>query len=70
MTWNDRIVAMSINPDMATRDDVARLAADLMDANARVCEHERGDKMILQMLNNPKTIAEGIAALIRTEENK
>jgi len=52
---------MSVNPDMANRDDVARLAADLMDANARICEYERGDKMLLEMLGNPPTIAEGIA---------
>lgn len=30
--WLERIVALSVNPDMADRDDVARLAADLMEA--------------------------------------
>lgn len=30
--WTCRIMAISVNPDMADRDDIARLAADLMDA--------------------------------------
>ncbi len=32
LPWNERIPAISINPDMATREDIARLAAELMDA--------------------------------------
>lgn len=28
-TWMERINAISVNPDMATREDVARMASDL-----------------------------------------
>ena len=34
--WDARVVTLSVHPDCATRDDVARLAADLMAANARI----------------------------------
>jgi hypothetical protein len=32
LPWNERVAAISINPDMASREDVARMAAELMDA--------------------------------------
>jgi hypothetical protein len=32
MNWLERISTLSINPDMATREDIAHLAADLMEA--------------------------------------
>ncbi len=32
MDWLLRIPTLSINPDMATREDVARLASELMEA--------------------------------------
>lgn len=35
ITWNERIVAMSINPDMATRKDIADMAAELVEINGR-----------------------------------
>lgn len=35
MTWNERIATISIYPDMASKEDVARLASNLME-----CRHE------------------------------
>jgi hypothetical protein len=29
-TWFDRITVLSVHPDAATRDDISRLASDLM----------------------------------------
>ena len=31
LPWDERVTMLSINPDAATREDVARMAADLMD---------------------------------------
>jgi hypothetical protein len=36
MTWDERIATISINPDMASREDVANLASELMEARAEV----------------------------------
>jgi hypothetical protein len=33
LPWPERVVQLSIHPDAATRDDVAKLAAELMEAN-------------------------------------
>jgi hypothetical protein len=33
MEWNLRVPAISMNPELATRDDIARMAAELMEAN-------------------------------------
>jgi hypothetical protein len=34
MTWPERVATISIHAHMATRDDVARMAAELMVANS------------------------------------
>lgn len=36
LPWNERVPAISINPDMATRHDIARLAAELMEARNEI----------------------------------
>ena len=33
LSWSERLPMLSMNPDAATRTDVARLAAELMEAN-------------------------------------
>lgn len=32
LPWPDRVAMLSVNPDAANRDDVARMAAELMEA--------------------------------------
>jgi hypothetical protein len=34
--WEERVSMLSINPDAATQDDIARLAAELMEANYKL----------------------------------
>jgi len=36
--WNEKIPLLSINPDAASRWDIANLAADLMEANKKAIE--------------------------------
>jgi len=38
LPWNERVVLLSIKPDAARRQDIARLAAELMEANHKLCQ--------------------------------
>lgn len=38
MHWPTQIVALSVNPDAASRDDIARLASELMECRRLLCE--------------------------------
>lgn len=44
LPWSERVAMLSIHPDAASREDVARLAAELMEAKhllaALIAEHE------------------------------
>lgn len=39
--WSERVNMLSINPDAASRDDVAKMAAELSDAKAIEEERDR-----------------------------
>lgn len=46
--WVERVPMLSINPDAATRDDVANLAAELMESRRLLClvwNHMHGQNM-------------------------
>jgi len=75
--WSLRVPTLSINPDMATRNDVARLAAELMEANAAKLTLVAALEMILdewRMANiptlTPKQHGVIAAALAQAQEEK
>jgi len=43
LPWNERVAAISVNPDMASREDIARMAAELMEK----CSDEDVERMKL-----------------------
>ncbi len=46
LPWNERVPMLSIHPDAASRDDVARLAAELMEANKQVEQFNEALEML------------------------
>lgn len=50
LPWSERVPTISINPDMATRDDIARLASELMDALQKLSGHEIAAAMMLEQM--------------------
>lgn len=51
MLWfEERVPTLSINPDMATREDIARLAADLIEVNRQVVKLRIGIEQAIKFL--------------------
>lgn len=70
MDWSERITMLSIHPDAATRDDVAQLAAELMEANAEI-ERLRGKLDIITkalVRHNHRDILEQVLAELKELE--
>ena len=63
LPWSERVPMLSINPDAATRDDVARLASELMEANKRI-------KRFKEVLTEYGRHHEGCSAQFNTSHSK
>lgn len=61
--WLERAATLSVHPDSATRDDVARLAAELMEANARIIELTDARNLLARRL-----VALGHSPLVAAQE--
>jgi hypothetical protein len=48
LPWKQRISMLSVNPDAATRDDVASLAEELMIANHKAARAEEAERLAHQ----------------------
>ena len=48
--WNEKVAMLSINPDAATRDDIARMASELMEFNQTAFEEAMRQKRIDEQL--------------------
>lgn len=82
LPWHERINMLSINPDAASRDDVARLAADLSAAlqrEAGIAERMTVEKIAevmnkawwdSPMLDDGGYIARAVLRLMRGEEGE
>ena len=63
LPWNERVPMLSINPDAAASDDVARLASELMEANKRI-------KRLEEILTEYGRHHEGCSAQFNTPHSK
>jgi len=41
--WAEKVALISINPDVASREDIARLAAELMEATQKLNQEKYGN---------------------------
>ena len=69
--WNERVPMISINPEAATRDDIARMAAELVDIQHKAVEELERPEAVNTMNDFPEARPVSLSALLaRTREQK
>lgn len=50
LLWDERLNAISVNPDMATREDIAKMASELSDLRASLATSvARAEKLLREI---------------------
>ncbi len=69
LPWSERVNAISINPDMANRDDIAKMAsehaeltAQLKAKDAEISKYQAGNVPISEIIADNENLANEIAA--------